>query len=131
MREGASFERLVDAVLTVEEALLKLEAERGEALKIQTFSGTEPPPKSETTFGQWIHDVKEAQARLPEPTVRNWILRSLKGPAADAVRSLGPDASIANILQRLEGLYGAVVPLERKKNEDQPCRRKSSMGSHH
>ena len=129
--EGASFERLVDAVLTVEEALLKLKTEQGEALKIQTFSGTEPPPKNETIFEQWIHDVKEAQARFPEPTVKNWILGSLKGPPADAVRNLGPDASIANILQRLEGLYGAVVPLDVKKNEDPPCRRKSSMGSHH
>ena len=108
-----------------------METEQGEVLKIQTFSGTEPPPKDETTFEQWIHDVKEAQASFPEPVVRNWILRSLKGPPADAVRNLGPDASTANILQRLEGLYGAMVPLERKKNEDQPCRRKSSKGSHH
>ena len=129
--EGASFERLVDAVLTVEKALLNLETEQGEALKIQTFSGTEPPPKNETIFEQWIHDVREAQVRFPEPTVKNWILRSLQGPPADAVRNLGPDAPIVNILQRLEGLYGAVVPLDVKKNEDSPCRRKSSMGSHH
>ena len=72
--EGASFERLVDAVLVVEEALLKLETEEGEALKIQTFSGTEPPPKNEITFAQWTHDVREAQTRFPESTVRNWIL---------------------------------------------------------
>ena len=129
--EEASFERLVDAVLVVEEALLKLEAEKGEALKIPTFSGTEPPPKNETTFVQWIHDVKEAQTKFPESTVRNWISRSLRGPPANAVNNLGPDASVAAILQELEGLYGAVVPLDGKKNEDSPCRRKSSLSSHH
>ena len=100
-------------------------------MRIQTFSGTEPPPENETTFEQWIHDVKEAQARFPEPAVRNWILRSLRGPPADAVRNLGPEASTASILQSLEGLYGTVVPLDVEKNEDQLCRRKSSMGSHH
>ena len=66
----------------------------GEALRIQTFSGTVPPPKNETTFAQWIHDVREAQARFPESTVRNWISRSLRGPPADAVRSLGPYVGI-------------------------------------
>ena len=84
----------------------------GEALKIQTFSGTVPPPKNETTFTQWIHDVREAQARFPESTVRNWISRSLRGPPADAVRSLGPYAPVASILQELEGMYGAVAPLD-------------------
>ena len=84
----------------------------GEALRIQTFSGTVPPPKNETTFAQWIHDVREAQARFPESTVRNWISRSLRGPPADAVRSLGPYAPVASILQELEGMYGAVAPLD-------------------
>ena len=38
----------------------------GEALRIQTFSRTVPPPKNETTFSQWIHEVREAQTRNPE-----------------------------------------------------------------
>ena len=49
----------------------------GETLRIQTFSGTIPPPKNETNFSQWIHEVREAKARNPEQTVRNWISRSL------------------------------------------------------
>ena len=129
--EGASFERLVDAVLVVEEALLKLENKKEGALKIQTFSGAEPPPQNEITFAKWIHDVRETQARFPESTVRNWISRSLRGPPANAVINLGPDASVAAILQELEGLYGTVVPLDAMKNEDPPCKRESSMGSHH
>ena len=84
----------------------------GEALRIQTFSGTIPPPKNETTFSQWIHEVKEAQARSPEQTVRNWISRSLRGTPGELVRSLGPFASVETILRALEGKYGAVAPLD-------------------
>ena len=84
----------------------------GETLRIQTFSGTIPPPKNETTFSQWIHEVREAQARNPEQTVRNWISRSLRGTPRELVRSLGPYASVAAILRALEGKYGAVAPLD-------------------
>ena len=49
----------------------------GEVLKIPTFSGTVPIPKNKATFVQWIHEVREAQNRFPESTVKNWILRSL------------------------------------------------------
>ena len=84
----------------------------GETLRIQTFSGTIPPPKNETTFSQWIHEVREAQARSPEQTVRNWISRSLRGTPGELVRSLGPLALVATILRALEGKYGAVAPLD-------------------
>ena len=84
----------------------------GETLRIQTFSQTVLPPKNETTFSQWIHEVREAQARIPEQTVRNWIFRSLRGTPEELVRRLGPYASVAVILRALEGTYGAVAPLD-------------------
>ncbi|MCG8622255.1 MAG: hypothetical protein MJE68_09710, partial [Proteobacteria bacterium] len=84
----------------------------GEALRIQTFSGSIPPAKNETNFAQWIHEVREAQARNPESTVRNWISRSLRGPPAELVRSMGSFASVAAILQAMEDKYGAVAPLD-------------------
>ena len=84
----------------------------GEALRIQTFSGSIPPNKNETTFAQWIHEVREAQGRNSEATVRNWINRSLRGPPAELVRSMGSCASVAAILQAMEGKYGAVAPLD-------------------
>ena len=80
----------------------------GEALRIQTFSGSTPPNKNETTFAQWIHEVREAQARNSETTVRNWINRSLRGPPAELVNSMGAAA----ILQAMEEKYGAVAPLD-------------------
>ena len=84
----------------------------GDALRIPTFSGTIPPNKNEATFAQWIHEVREAQTKFPESTVRNWISRSLRGPPADAVRSLGPYASITSILNKLETMHGAVAPYD-------------------
>ena len=84
----------------------------GEALRIQTFSGSIPPNKNETTFARWIHEVREAQGRNSEATGRNWINRSLRGPPAELVRSMGSCASVAAILQAMEGKYGAVAPLD-------------------
>ena len=71
-----------------------------------------PPNKNEATFAQWIHEVREAQGRNSEATVRNWINRSLRGPPAELVRSMGSCASVAAILQAMEGKYGAVAPLD-------------------
>ena len=84
----------------------------GEALRIQTFSGSIPPNKNETTFAQWIHEVREAQVRNSETTVRNWITRSLRGPPAELVRSMGAATSVTAILQAMEEKYGAVAPLD-------------------
>ena len=84
----------------------------GDALRIPTFSGAIPPNKNEATFALWIHEVREAQTRFPESTVRNWISRSLRGPPTDAVRSLGPYASITSILNKLETMHGAVAPYD-------------------
>ena len=84
----------------------------GEALRIQTFSGSIPPNKNETTFAQWIHEVREAQGRNSEATVRNWINMSLRGPPAELVRSMGSFASVVAILQAMEGKYGAVATLD-------------------
>ena len=39
----------------------KLAVNPGEALRIQTFSGSVPPNKNETTFAHWIHEIREAQ----------------------------------------------------------------------
>ena len=84
----------------------------GEALRIPNFSGTIPPPKNEATFTQWSYEVKEALDRFPENTVRNWILRSVRGSAADSIRSLGPRASVAAILHKLETMHGTVAPFD-------------------
>ena len=83
-----------------------------EALRIPTFSGSTPPGKNEATFAQWIYEVRDAQARFPEPTIRNWISKSLRGPPADVVRNLGPQTTVKDILSKLETMHGAVAPFD-------------------
>ena len=95
------------------EDLHKLAASpHGEALRIPTFSGSTPSGKNEATFAQWINEVRDAQARFPEPTIRNWISRSLRGPPADVVRNLGPQATVKDILSKLETMHEAVAPFD-------------------
>ena len=48
----------------------------------------------------------------PEATVKSWILRSLKVPAARDVQNLGPRATVEAILDKLESMYGSVAPFE-------------------
>ena len=96
-----------------------------ESTRILTFRGMVPTPRDELTFGQWIQEVTQARDRLPEPAVRNWIYKSLRGSPAVAVRNLGPGATIQTILQKLELLFGSVDPPSRDAymkyaEEDQP-----------
>ena len=99
--------------LKMMEDLHKLAASHHEeTLRIPTFSGSTPPGKNEATFTQWIYEVQGAQARFPEPTVRNWISRSLRGPPADVVRNLGSQTIVKDILSKLETMHGTVAPFD-------------------
>ena len=84
----------------------------GEALRISTFSRVVPPPKNEATFSQWVHKVRYALGRFPEPTVRNWIARSLRGASAELVRGLGPNPAVETVIKKLKTMHGAVSPLD-------------------
>ena len=84
----------------------------GDALRISTFSGVVLPPKNEATFSQWVHEVKDALGRFPEPTVRNWITRSLRGVPAELVRGLGPNPAVETVIKKLKTMHGAVSPLD-------------------
>ena len=44
--------------------------------------------------------------------MRTWITRSLRGPPAELIRSMGAAASVTAILQAMEEKYGAVAPLD-------------------
>ena len=84
----------------------------GDALRISTFSGVVPPPKNEASFSQWVHEVRDALGRFPEPTVRNWITRSLRGAPAELVRGLGPNPAVETVIKKMHSMHGAVAPLD-------------------
>ena len=102
----------------------------GEALRIPTFSGTVPIPKNEATFVQWIHEVREAQNSFPESTVKNWILRSLRGPPAEVVRSLGTLCHSNNSVSQIGDSTWSCVP---SRHDDEKVVQLDSgqAGEHH
>ena len=84
----------------------------GDALRISTFSGVIPPPKNKASFSQWVHEVRDALGRFPEPTVRNWTTRSLRGAPAELVQGLGPNPPVETVIRKLHSMHGAVAPLD-------------------
>ena len=67
------------------------------------------PGKMEVSFKQWCHEVQCIKDHYLESVVRESIVHSLKGAAADMARYMGPTTSMANILQKLTIIFGIEV----------------------
>lgn len=84
--------------------------------KLPIFSGTEEPQKGETTYEVWNLEVKCLQKsglyagneHLLIQAIRN----SLKGTARSMLVPLGEDASVKDILAKLDGFYANVSASE-------------------
>ena len=77
--------------------------------KLAMFSGEEPTPKQEVTFDTWLFRVKTVRNQYTEVALREGIIRSLTGNAADLVRFLGPEANVEQIIEKLKRRYGTVA----------------------
>lgn len=73
--------------------------------KLTSFSGEEPVPKGEISFETWLYRVKSIEKQYTEVALREGIIRSLTGAAADLVRYLGPEAEVDLILDELQKQY--------------------------
>ena len=80
--------------------------------KISTFSGDAAPSKTEVSYEQWSHEVQCVKDHYPESVVRESIMRSLKGAAADMARYMGPTASVSDILEKLSVIFGTVASFD-------------------
>ena len=69
---------------------------------LPNFSGTEPVPREEGSFEQWIFQVKGSQAQHTEDVIRSGIINSVRGEARDLVECVGFGAPLGTILERLE-----------------------------
>ena len=67
--------------------------------KISTFSGDVAPGKTEVSYEQWSHEVQCIKDHYLESVVRESIMQSLRGAAADMARYMGPIASVSEILE--------------------------------
>ena len=80
--------------------------------KISTFSGNMALGKTEVSYKQWSHKVQCIKDTYLESVVRESIMRSLKGAAADMAHYMGPTASVSKILEKLSVIFGMVVSFD-------------------
>ena len=80
--------------------------------KISTFSGNMAPSKTEVSYKQWSHEVQCIKDHYPESVVRESIMQSLRGAAADMAHYMGPTASVSEILEKLSVIFGTVASFD-------------------
>ena len=80
--------------------------------KISTFSGDMAPGKTEVSYEQWSHEVQCIKDHYLESVVRESIMRSLKGAAADMACYMGPTASVSEILEKLSVIFSTVASFD-------------------
>ena len=69
--------------------------------RINTFSGDATLGKTGVSFKQWYYEEQCVKDHYLQSVVWESIIRSLKGPAVDMARYMGPTASVAHILWKL------------------------------
>ena len=67
------------------------------------------PGKIEMSFQQWYHEVQCVKDHYQESVVRQSIVCSWKGTAADMAQYMGTNASVAHILQKMTITYSTVA----------------------
>ena len=77
--------------------------------RINTFSGGATLGKTKVSFKQWYQEVQSFKDHYLEAVVQESNIWSLKGPAEDMARYIGPTTSIAHILQKLSVIFGMVA----------------------
>ena len=70
--------------------------------KISIFSGDTAPGKTKVSYKQWSHEVQCIKDHYTESVVRESIIRSLKGAAADMARYMGPTASVSKFWRNFQ-----------------------------
>ena len=82
--------------------------------KLQTFSGSEEPQKGEVTYEVWSFEVKcmRNSKVVPEAILLQIMRNSLKGNARSLLVSLGEEATVSQVLDKLDGFYGLVSSSE-------------------
>ena len=79
---------------------------------ISTFSGNVAPGKTEVSYEQWSHKVQCIKDHYPESVVRESIMWSLKGAAADMACYISPTASVSEILEKLSVIFGNIASFD-------------------
>ena len=84
---------------------------------LPNFSGTEPVPREEGSFEQWIFQVRGSQTQHTEDAIRSGIINSVRGEARDLVEYVGFGAPLGTILERLEHRFRKTRSTDRLQYE--------------
>ena len=76
--------------------------------KLSLFNGEEVPRKHKISFNRWLFEVRTIQQSYAEPLVREAIITSVRGWAADLVYFLGTNMDDEKIVSKLEMAYVTV-----------------------
>lgn len=78
---------------------------------VNTYSGTEPVPKNESTFEEWKIEIEYLikSKGYHEVTVKQTIKNSLKGQARKVLVTLGPNVTNEGIRDKVESVFGNVA----------------------
>ena len=98
-------------------ALGQLEYKVGKPPELPYFSGTDPTPREEGSFEQWIFQVRGSKANHTEDAIRSGIINSVRGEARDLVEYIGFAAPLETILTRLEGRFHKTRSTDRLQYE--------------
>ena len=71
--------------------------------KLPYFSGSEPVPKDECGFEQWLFQVQAACNLYAEEAVRTGIIATLRGGASELVNFIGFNSDLQIIIDKMEG----------------------------
>ena len=79
--------------------------------KFSIFSGEDPRPKTESTFEEWKYEVNclRRDKICSDTVIGQAIRKSLKGQAKKVLLPVGSEATVTDILERLEGVFGNVA----------------------
>ena len=78
---------------------------------ISTFSGSEPVPQKEVCFDDWKLETNYLIKSSPYPDImiNQAIRNSLRGKARKVVNTLNPDVTAAEIIDKLDSVFGNVA----------------------
>lgn len=79
--------------------------------KFSVYSGEEPKPKTEATYDEWKYEVNCSRqcTSSSEQLMSHAIRKSLRGQAKRVLLPMGITATVDEILEKLEGVFGNVA----------------------
>ena len=81
------------------------------------FSGTEPVPRDEGSYAQWLFQVRGAMTSHTEEAVRSAIVTSVRGEAREVVEFVGLRTELKDMLAYIEERFGQTLSTDQLQKD--------------